>query len=169
VKQGAYCTYENNSNNAATYGQLYNWFAVNDSRNIAPEGWHVSSDEEWKQLEMYLGMNQSEANGEDWFRGTDEGGKLKATGTREAGTGLWSSPNTGATNESGFSALPGGGCDGGNGSCWGMVALAIFWSSTANPAKDSAWIRQLNWDMSGVWRDGWSLKQCGFSVRCVKD
>jgi len=64
----------------------------------------VPSDEEWKQLEMYLGMSQSEAD-ESGSRGTDEGGKMKTTGTIEAGTGLWYAPNEGATNSSGFSRV----------------------------------------------------------------
>ena len=102
LSTGAYCEYNNDINNVATYGRLYNWYAVTDSRNIAPAGWHVPSDAEWKQLEMYLGMSQSEADATGW-RGTDEGGKLK-----EVGTMHWNSPNTGATNESGFTALPGG-------------------------------------------------------------
>ena len=96
--EGAYCNYDNNDSNADIYGSLYNWYAVNDSRNIAPDGWHVPTDEEWKELEMFLGMSQSEANGTGW-RGTDEGSKLKATSG-------WSGFN--GTNESGFSALPGG-------------------------------------------------------------
>jgi uncharacterized protein (TIGR02145 family) len=157
---GAYCEYDNDLNNVATYGRLYNWYAVNDSRNIAPEGWHVPTDAEWKQLEMYLGMSQTEADAVDW-RGTDEGGKLK-----ESGTIHWLNPNTGATNESGFSALPGG---------WryyyatyyGIGSNAGFWSSTES-SSSSAWFRYLSSASSGVNR-GYYDKQIGFSVRCVKD
>lgn len=69
---GAYCNYDNSTSDAAIYGRLYNWYAVNDSRNIAPTGWHVPSDEEWKTLEKYLGMSQSEADDTGW-RGTNEG------------------------------------------------------------------------------------------------
>lgn len=99
---GAYCEYDNNVASVATYGRLYNWYAAVDTRNIAPDGWHVPSDEEWKQLETYLGMSQAEADAIG-LRGSDEGGMLKETGTSH-----WDSPNTGATNESGFTALPGG-------------------------------------------------------------
>ncbi|MEJ2629601.1 MAG: fibrobacter succinogenes major paralogous domain-containing protein, partial [bacterium] len=60
LSTGAYCDYNNNEGNVSTCGHLYNWYAVNDSRNIAPEGWHVPTDEEWKELEMYLGMSRSE-------------------------------------------------------------------------------------------------------------
>jgi uncharacterized protein (TIGR02145 family) len=76
LSTGAYCEYDNDINNVATYGRLYNWYAVDDSRGLAPEGWHVPSDDEWKQLEMYLGMSQSEADDYGW-RGTDEGGEVK--------------------------------------------------------------------------------------------
>jgi len=88
---GAYCEYDNDVNNVAVYGRLYNWYAVNDSRYIAPVGWHVPSDAEWLTLVDYLGGD------------TVADGKMK-----EIGTTHWVSPNTGATNESGFSALPGG-------------------------------------------------------------
>ena len=157
---GAYCNYGNDDSNADTYGSLYNWYAVNDSRNIAPAGWHVPSDDEWKTLEMYLGMSQSEADGTG-RRGTDEGGKMKETGTTH-----WYSPNTGATNESGFSALPGGyryyyGYFG------GMGYYAGFWSSTEYDS-DYAWSWSLDYGNSDVYR--YSLyKQGGFSVRCIRD
>ena len=77
---GALCAYDNDSTNVDPYGYLYNGFAVEDNCNIAPEGWHVLTDEEWKELEMYLGMSRSEADESD-YRGTDEGSKLKETVT----------------------------------------------------------------------------------------
>jgi len=80
-------------------GNFYNWHAVNDSRNIAPEGWHVPTDEEWKELEMFIGMSQSEADKID-YRGTEEGGRLKGTGTFH-----WDPPNKGATNLYGFNSI----------------------------------------------------------------
>jgi uncharacterized protein (TIGR02145 family) len=91
LKIGAWCYYDNNPANGAIYGKLYNWYAVNDPRGLAPEGWHVSSDEEWKELTNFIG-------GEELA-----GGKMK-----EAGTEHWNNPNLGASNESAFSALPGG-------------------------------------------------------------
>jgi len=160
LTSGAYCEYNNDVNNVTTYGRLYNWYAVDDSRNIAPEGWHVPTDEEWKQLEMYLGMSQAQADASGW-RGTDEGGKLKATGTTH-----WSSPNTGATNESGFSALPGGGRYL-NGYFDTMGYLASFWSSTESGSY-GAWGRHLSFSHSQVYRSDYS-KRDGFSVRCVRD
>lgn len=89
---GAYCAcYNDEGTTAFTYGYLYNWYAVDDRRNLAPAGWHVPTDAEWQILMDYLG-------GEILA-----GGKLKETGTSH-----WASPNTGATNESGFTARPGG-------------------------------------------------------------
>lgn len=131
LKKGAYCSYKNNDSNIGTYGLLYNWYAVNDSRNLAPAGWHVPTDEEWKQLEMYLGMSQTETNDTGW-RGTDEGGKLK-----EIGTTHWKSPNTGATNLSGFTAVPGG-CRTYDGTFYSIGTSAYFWSATEIDSY-SAW------------------------------
>jgi uncharacterized protein (TIGR02145 family) len=160
LTSGAYCNYNNDEGNVATYGRLYNWYAVDDSRNIAPAGWHVPTDEEWKQLEMYLGMSQAEADDVGW-RGTDEGGKLK-----EAGTTHWYPPNEGATNESGFTALPGG-YRNYYGYFTSMGYIAYFWSSTEYDSL-FAWRRHLDYYSSQVSRYS-SYKQLGFSVRCVRD
>lgn len=160
LSTGAYCDYNNDPGNVETYGRLYNWNAVDDSRSIAPEGWHVPTDSEWKQLEMYLGMSQAEADATGQ-RGTDEGGKLK-----EMGTMHWNSPNTGATNESGFTALPGGYRS--NGGNFGNVGVtAYFWCST-ELGSVSAWARLLGYSYSKVYRQHYN-KQDGFSVRCVRD
>jgi uncharacterized protein (TIGR02145 family) len=160
LTNGAYCEYDNNSANVATYGRLYNWYAVDDSRGIAPAGWHVPSDDEWKQLEMYLGMSQAEADATG-YRGTDEGGKLK-----EAGTTYWYSPNTGATNESGFTALPGA-YRRNDGYFDYMGYFAVFWCST-QIYSEGAWDRYVPYDGSQLIRGG-DFKQYGFSVRCVRD
>ena len=157
---GAYCSYENDPANAETYGYLYNWYAVNDPRGLAPEGWHVPTDAEWKQLEMSLGMSQSQADDVGW-RGTDEGGKLKETGTAH-----WKSSNEGATNESGFSALPGGGRYG-NGRFLNAGDGAFFWSST-EINRNYVWLRGLGYGDSHFNRSYNDL-QNGFSVRCVRD
>jgi uncharacterized protein (TIGR02145 family) len=157
---GAYCEYNNAVSNVATYGRLYNWYAVSDGRNIAPAGWHVPTDDEWKQLEMNLGMSQAQADSMH-LRGTIEGGKLKETGTAN-----WDSPNAGATNACGFSALPGG-----NRRSYGnyvyMGNAASFWSST-QLYSNIAWSRFLWSSESKVDRFG-SYTVCGISVRCVRD
>jgi|GEM_PF-1535238 len=161
LSTGAYCEYNNDANSVATYGRLYNWYSANDSRNIAPAGWHVPTDAEWKELEMYLGMSQAQADASG-LRGTDEGGKLK-----EAGTTHWNPPNTDATNESGFFALPGGyRASGGN--FLSMGYYAAFWSSTEN-GSNYAWNRYVIYNYSQVLRFDYSSKPYGFSVRCVRD
>lgn len=157
LSTGAYCSYENNDSNINKYGLLYNWYAVDDNRNIAPEGWHIPTDDDWKQLEMYLGMSQSEANIDEDWRGTDEGGKLK-----EAGTAQWLSPNTGATNSSGFSAIPGGVRDYEDGTFRDMGYGAAFWSTIDTK------VRGLYYEHSDVSR-GPADKRYGFSLRCLKD
>jgi len=146
---GAYCNYHNETKNSTTYGRLYNWYAVNDSRNIAPIGWHVPSDAEWTTLIIYLG-------GEDVT-----GGKLK-----EKGTTHWQSPNTGATNETGFTALPDG--NRGNDGTFNYIGnYGFWWSSTGYYAHD-AWYWYAYYNFSNVFRH-FNNKVIGFSVRCIRD
>ena len=152
---GAYCNYDNDTSNVSTYGRLYNWYAVDDYRNLAPEGWHVPTDEEWQELVDYLGGDAV------------AGGKLKAKGTIEDGDGLWYEPNEGATNVSGFSALPGGCRYSYLGSFNDVGSFALFWSST-ELGSISAWRRDLRFDYSGI-RSDYFDKRYGFSVRCVRD
>ena len=146
----AWCYYKNDPGNGTKYGKLYNWYAVNDPRGLAPEGWHVPTDEEWKILSNYLGGEKA------------AGGKMK-----EKGTAHWHGPNTGATNESGFSALPGGYRLGDNG-IFGLVSDgATFWSSsTYHPA--TAIICGLDSHYSEFWFDT-GYKHYGYSVRCIRD
>jgi uncharacterized protein (TIGR02145 family) len=159
---GAYCNYDNDATNVSTYGRLYNWYAVNDSRMISPIGWHVPTDEEWKTLEMYLGMSREDADNLIW-RGTDEGGKLK-----ESGFEHWQSPNTGATNESGFTALPGG-ARLYHGIFYLMGSTASFWTSTEGD-ENKAWSRSLGCcsNPPDVGRSQ-DYKYGGFSIRLLRD
>ena len=159
LSTGAYCVYDNKESHADTYGYLYNWYAVNDWGNIAPAGWHVPTDEEWKQLEMHLGMSRSKAD-DELSRGKKEGGKMK-----EAGTTHWDSPNTFATTASGLSARPGG-WRGGDG-YRRMGDSAYFWTSTEGSFKH-AWDRCLSCRSSDVYRSD-SRSGWGCSVRCVRD
>jgi len=162
---GAYINYSNNADNVAVYGRLYNWFAVNDERGLCPDYWHVPSDDEFKSLEMYLGMSESEANGEG-LRGTDEGGKLK-----EEGNEHWNRPNTGATNETDFTALPGGNrryeTYTNQEIFSGLNRYGFFWSSS-EVYTVNAWYRVLSYDYSESNRYHLS-KANAFSVRCVED
>jgi uncharacterized protein (TIGR02145 family) len=157
---GARCEYDNNTDNIVVYGRLYNWFAVSDNRGIAPEGWHVPTDNEWKQMEVYVGISQFYADEYGW-RGTDEGGKLK-----ESGTVYWYSPNTGATNESGFTARPGG-LRYSQGYFSSMGRDAYFWTSM-DFSITAAFGRNLNYTHSDICRYAY-MQNYGFSVRCVKD
>jgi len=146
---GAYCNYDNDEENVGTYGRLYNWLAVTDGRNIAPEGWHVPSDAEWQILDDYLGGNAV------------AGGKMK-----EADTSHWFPPNEGATNESGFTALPGG-RRGETGMYGGMGGNAGFASVTEY--RDWGFRnRTLHSHDAGSHRFV-GIKQQGLSVRCVRD
>ena len=158
--EGAYCHYEPNSPDVNTYGLLYNWYAVNDIRGLAPEGWHVPTDQEWKVLESYLGMTQGEVDDDGW-RGTNEGGKLKENGSEH-----WEEPNEGATNESGFTALPAGFRNEG----WflGLWGAAYFWTSTQYVGT-YAWYRTLGWNFNKISRYKYGDWNDGMSIRCVKD
>ncbi|NOT35958.1 MAG: hypothetical protein HOP11_01110 [Saprospiraceae bacterium] len=144
-----YCWYNNNQvNYGNTYGALYNWYTVNTS-HLCPTGWHVPTDQEWTDLTNYLG-------GENVA-----GGKLK-----EAGTIHWSNPNTGATNETGFTSLPGG-YRFSNGEYIYNTVGGYWWSATEFPPGD-AWYRGMFWDSSLLFRSI-NFKQLGYSVRCIKD
>lgn len=156
---GAWCYYENDTGNGRVYGKLYNWYAVNDPRGLAPEGWHVPSDKEWQELERFLGMSRDDAEKEGW-RGSI-GGKLKETGTVH-----WRAPNAGATNETGFTALAGG-YRFSLGAFDNIGYVASFWSSSANSDAD-AWNRKLYYDDTGVHRNV-DNRRVGMSVRCVRD
>ena len=147
---GAWCWYDNDSASyASTYGRLYNWYAVNDPRGLAPEGWHVFTDVEWSALDSC------------WGGGEHAGGHLKETGTTH-----WSLPNSGADNSSGFTGLPGGQRSE-DGTFTRMGLGAVFWTSVQGSASD-AWCTRLLHDhpVTGI---GYTNKAEGYSVRCVKD
>lgn len=146
----AWCYYNNNPDNGDRYGKLYNWYAVNDPRGLAPEGWKIPSDEEWSRLADFLG-GQSVA------------------GTKMKSTDFWADyggkPGNG-TNESGFSGLPGG-FRYFNGTFYSIGEGGLWWSSTEDDSN-GAWYRFLNSIDGFVNRDG-SRKENGLSVRCLRD
>lgn len=153
----AYCWYNNNESNKATYGALYNWQAARSSHNICPVGWNVPSDENFKTLEMALGMEEAEANASGW-RGTDQGARLKsATG--------WSAGN--GTNTSGFTALPAGYRYYEDGTFQLAGDVAYFWTRSRD-SDDRSFMRQLDKDHTNVQRQNADNK-AGKSIRCVKD
>ena len=174
-----YFNYNDDSSFVETYGRLYIWMAavngqvseadLNPSQvqGVCPDGWHVPSDSEWRQLEMFLGMPEAEAIDREW-RGTIEGGMLK-----EAGTSHWKHPNAGATNESGFTALPAGHRTL-NGDYWGLGTKGTFWTSTNHVAYNMTQnpaFRQLHNDESRIYRYRGFHGYLTYarSVRCVKD
>lgn len=144
-------TFGDNESNVATYGRLYTWYAATDSRNVCPAGWHVPTDSEWTTLTTYLG-GESVA-----------GGKLK-----EAGTSHWISPNTGATNSCGFSALPGG-YRSNDGTFYANGYSGTWWSSTEGSTSTYlARVLGVGFDFSRANR-GYTIESGGLSIRCVKD
>ena len=160
LTSGAWAYYNNDAANNVKYGKLYNWYAVspttNGNKNVCPTGWHVPTDEEWTVLTDYLGgINVAE-------------GKMK-----EVGTSNWNSPNTGATNTSLFSALPGGyrnyvgnfngiGADG----YWSSSSLVINFNPSIT--YDKVWLSHLG-SANGVALSSIGSKRTGLSVRCLRD
>jgi uncharacterized protein (TIGR02145 family) len=152
ITTGAYTWYDNDISNKNPHGALYNWFAVNDNRHIAPEGWHVPTYDDWAKLIEFLGGNDV------------AGGKLK-----ENGFDYWESPNTGATDEKGFAGL-------GSGSATAFGTIKVFsslnlfcaWWSTTECDNFQANKLHLHYDASYAWLET-GIKIDGFSVRCIKD
>ncbi len=143
---GAWCYFENKSENGSTYGKLYNGYAITDSRGIAPVGWHIPGDEEWTKLTDFLGGEQI------------AGEKMKSkSGWDENGNG---------TNNSGFSGLPGG-YRNHNGYFLNFGKNGLFWTSTEF-SSGNLWFRNLIGSIPDVYRPNYD-KAFGLSVRCVKD
>ena len=146
---GAYSINKDNSSNELDiYGLFYNGYAATDSPSIAPTGWHIPTDDEWQVLVDYLGV--------------DAGGKMK-----EVGTTHWLEPNTGATNESGFTALAGGYRNDFNGNTYFTGNYVHYWSKTVHD-HNGGWSRVLFNQTSDVDRKYLGLNH-GFYIRCLKD
>ena len=150
LTSGAYCWYNNDQSTNAKYGILYNWYALMEIRILCPAGWHAPSDAEFTTLTTYLGGESV------------SGGKMKSV------SGLWTSPNLDATNNSGFSGLPGGYREYNGYS--GFSGVNGYWWSASTYENNSlvAYLRNLYYNGSVVTR-GFNLKTFGFSVRCVRD
>jgi uncharacterized protein (TIGR02145 family) len=148
-----FCWYmEDSTSFKNIYGALYNWYAVNNSK-LCPAGWHVPNYTEWSLLATYLGgINVA-------------GGEMKETGTTH-----WASPNTGATNLSGFTGLPGGYRSSVNflGNYYEMGVTAEWWTSTVSGTTFPYCLYLDNWHATVVWEEN-NLQTVGFSVRCIKD
>jgi uncharacterized protein (TIGR02145 family) len=146
LKTGAWCWYNNDPKNGKKYGRLYNWYAVNDPRGLAPAGWHVATEDEWEELLDNLG-------------GEQRAGELMKE------TSSWKYGGVKATNSSGFTARPGGGRY--NNRYLSLNDNANFWS-TADSNATIAWSRSLSKGGDAVYRSYYG-KHWGYSVRCVKD
>jgi uncharacterized protein (TIGR02145 family) len=146
----AYCWYDNNEASYKNiYGALYNWYSVNTAK-LCPTGWHVPTNTEWTALVTFLG-----------------GENVAGDKLRESGTAHWSSPNTGATNETGFTALPGGCRFDGNIMFFNIRNSGFWWSSTEFNTTSARSMSMFS-VIHGI--DPWvDLKTWGFSVRCIKD
>ena len=157
ISTGAFCDYNNDPSNSSVYGRLYNWYAVSDPHNIAPEGWHVPSEVEWMQLINYFG-----------------GTYVAAGNLKEYGTEHWLFPNLAYANESGFDALPGGRRSGNL--FVDINRFGCWWSSTEYPGTTNAkHLRMYAFEENtlgdlGIGSgEGWNNKHQGYSLLCVKD
>lgn len=148
----AWCYYANKTVNGTTYGKLYNWYAVNDSRGLTPCGWHIPSDKEWIELAEFLG-------GEDVA-----GEKMKTVTGWKAHVNNFSNGN----NISGFGGLPGG-YRFKNGDFYYMGSFGYWWSSTQdNTDSNNAFYRDQSYNKGNLGRDS-NEKKNGLSVRCIRD
>jgi uncharacterized protein (TIGR02145 family) len=147
---GAWCYYNNDTSNGSVYGKLYNWYAVNDPRGLAPTGYHVPSNTEWGTLITFLGGS-----------GT-AGGMLK-----ESGLDHWQSPNTGATNSVGFTALPGG-LRYANGVFINKNLQSSWWTSVEHSLTNARLV-QISYFFEEISNSYWDNKIYGLSVRLIKD
>ena len=159
-KMGMRCSYDHDEARSAQYGQLYNWYAVNDARGLCPSGWNVPSDEDWQDLEVFLGMSRADVS-LDGDRGSGElgiGTKLKAkSGWADEGDG---------TDDFGFSALPGAYRSSLDGYFYDAGSAGFWWSSS--PSGGVAWSRALSYYVPGIGRNDYNPRY-GFSVRCLRD
>jgi len=160
LDSGAWSNYNNNPINDAIYGKFYNWYAATNP-NICPQGWHVPTDAEWQQLEFALGMDADEWE-QGQYRGSAQnvGGKLKSIA-------LWNPPNTGATNESGFSGLPGGDRSPLTGFSSALGNYSDWWTASERD-EVRAWYRRLGTAYAGFNRSH-IVKRAGKYLRCIRN
>lgn len=147
----AFCCYNFDINNGKVYGKLYNWYAVNDPRGLAPKGYHIPSDEEWDLLTKNLNIEM------------DAGEKIKSVTCWKKNGKISGNGN----NSSGFNGLPGGYCNS-SGTFYSISEYCGWWSHSENSTRDFVWDRNLKYDNPDIGRNRIS-KDYGLSVRCIKD
>ena len=159
------CVYDDNESNAANYGYLYNWFVVGpaNTHEIAPTGWHVPTDGDWKALEIALGMSESDANSHN-FRGTNQGSKMAGRADLWQDNTIELDANFGASR---FTAVPGGFRSGSFGYFLNKGRDCTFWSISLSD-DNTAWMRSLIYDRTDIYRYH-NYFTSGFSIRLVKD
>jgi uncharacterized protein (TIGR02145 family) len=184
----AWCYYEFNKSNGKKYGKLYNWYAVSDSRGLAPQGYHLPTDEEWTTLTDFLGGRDiagKKMKSKDGWKSIEKGGKKSCPDcadwtneyknkvpchsckdSRYVKTPIVTISGNG-DNSSGFNGLPGGYCNN-NGNFYYITEYASFWSSSWSERAYYAWNRDLGYDHTRVYRN-LDIKDFGFSVRCLRD
>ena len=162
-KEGAWCYYNYDPFNGEVYGKLYNWFAVSDPRGLAPTGWRIPSNQDWKDLEICLGMSPTDANRTGGFRGTDQGSQLAGIRQEWIDGALKASTNFGKST---FNAIPGGGCNA-SGDFLNLLTRGHWWSSSLI-APDAPIMRYIDYLNTVIYysHDG---SENGFSVRCIKN
>lgn len=175
--RGAWVYFENDPAHATNYGRLYNQYAVADPRGLCPEGWHVPTEADWRELELHLGMDEDSLSATGTYRGEEEevGGKLKSQRTEPLSHPRWNEPNNAATNETEFSAIPNGFRVGKplrgrqtEGEFRELGNEGPLWTSTnaGNPEfPERFWGRTMQHEEIGVWRGG--ADGFGLAVRCV--
>ena len=157
----AYVWQNNDISNKDIYGALYNWWAVGSRQDLCPAGWRVATEDDWQTLERYIGMSPEQIQGTA-LRGNNEGGKLK-----EAGTQNWVSPNEGATNEFGFTVVPGGRRES-DGVFLGLYSGGTIWTSTET-SFSCAYYRHFSTGSALFGRNPNGEKKFGLSVRCIRN
>lgn len=171
LSTGAWCYYDNDPVNGLFYGKLYNWYAVHDPRGLAPDGWHIPSDDEWKTLELELGMSQEDVDIEiTGYRGTNEGAKLAGKSFLWY-DGLGDMTENSAFGSSGFNAVPGGIVNHAYGGDFQSINKYAFWWTSTNKLGKYPIIRSIGYQNPSIKRsvEGSTHKQNAYSVRCVKD
>jgi uncharacterized protein (TIGR02145 family) len=162
ITTGAWCYYANTSSYGTTYGKLYNWYAVNDPRGLAPLGYHIPTDSEWTSMINCLDPNSN---------GGATAPNIAGSKMKEIGTTHWNGSNADANNSSGFTGLPGGYRN--NDGAFNPIGIQGYWWSSSESnitigINTFAWSRNLNYNFGSVIKNNFATT-CGFSVRCIKD